>query len=141
MPAAGNSVLQVGSRGSVWRIGQPPRAATGTFAMEIIGAAAIMSCYARSESLRQLKRPSKNHHWRFGLTGPLRFTPLDGVQTSARILSDAEIRELGYVLVEADSKEVLEARRMCQIHHPDRGGDPDMFMRWKYKLDKLRRRV
>ena len=88
-----------------------------------------------------MKKPGKNHHWRFGLSGPLRFVPLDGVETPCRILSDAEIRELGYVLVEADYEEILEARRMCQQHHPDRGGDPDVFRKWKYKLDKLRRRV
>lgn len=67
--------------------------------------------------------------------------PLDGVETPVRILTDAEIRELGYDLVEAKHEEILEARRMCQQHHPDRGGDPDEFRRWKYKLDKLRRRV
>lgn len=88
-----------------------------------------------------LSRPSRNHHWRYGLSGPLRYTPLDGVETPVRILSDAEIRELGYVLVEADYEAILEARRMCQQHHPDRGGDPDVFQRWKYKLDKLRRRA
>jgi hypothetical protein len=88
-----------------------------------------------------LRKPRKNHHWRFGLSGPLRFVPLDGVETPARILSDEEIRKLGYVLVEADYEEILEARRMCQQHHPDRGGDPDVFRKWKYKLDKLRRRV
>jgi len=88
-----------------------------------------------------LSKPRKNHHWRFGLSGPLRFVPLDGVETPVRILTDAEIRELGYVLVEADYEAILEARRMCQQHHPDRGGDPDVFRQWKYKLDKLRRRV
>jgi hypothetical protein len=67
--------------------------------------------------------------------------PLDGIETSTRILSDAEIRALGYVLVEADHAAILEARRMCQRHHPDRGGNPDLFREWKYKLDKLRRRV
>lgn len=88
-----------------------------------------------------MPRPARNHHWRFGLSGPLRFTPLDGVETSARILSDSEIRALGYSLVEADHAKILEARRMCQMHHPDRGGDADLFREWKYKLDKLRRRV
>ena len=58
-----------------------------------------------------------------------------------RILSDSEIRALGYVLVEADHEEILQARRMCQMHHPDRGGDPELFRLWKYRLDKLRRRV
>jgi hypothetical protein len=88
-----------------------------------------------------LRRPGKNHHWRFGIRGPLRFVPYDGVETPVRILSDAEIRGLGYVLVEAGPEEILEARRMCQQHHPDRGGDPEQFRAWKYRLDKLRRRV
>jgi hypothetical protein len=88
-----------------------------------------------------LRRPSRNHHWRFGISGPLRYAPYDGIETPARILSDAEIRALGYVLVEADHEEILEARRMCQRHHPDRGGDPAQFRKWKHKLDKLRRRV
>ena len=88
-----------------------------------------------------MPRPSRNHHWRFGLSGPLRYTPYDGVETPCRILSDREIRELGYTLVEADHEEIMEARRMCQQHHPDRGGDADTFRKWKYKLDKLRRRV
>ncbi len=88
-----------------------------------------------------MRRPSKKHQWRFGLSGPLRYTPLDGIETPVRILSDAEIRALGYVLAEADHEAILNARRMCQLHHPDRGGDPEEFRRWKYKLDKLRRRV
>jgi hypothetical protein len=88
-----------------------------------------------------LRRPARKHQWRFGLTGPLRYVPFDGVETPVRILSDSEIRALGYVLVEADHEEILEARRMCQRHHPDRGGDPAQFREWKYKLDKLRRRV
>jgi hypothetical protein len=67
--------------------------------------------------------------------------PYDGVETPVRILSDREIRDLGYTLVEANHAEILEARRMCQQHHPDRGGDADKFREWKYKLDKLRRRV
>jgi hypothetical protein len=67
--------------------------------------------------------------------------PLDGIETKVRILSDAEIRALGYTLVEANHAEILEARRMCQRHHPDRGGDPAEFRRWKHRLDKLRRRV
>lgn len=67
--------------------------------------------------------------------------PLDGIETPVRILSDSEIRALGYVLVEADYEEILAARRMCQRHHPDRGGDAELFRQWKYKLDKLRRRV
>jgi hypothetical protein len=88
-----------------------------------------------------LRRPGRNHSWRFGVRGPLRFIPFDGVETPVRILSDAEIRALGYDLVQASHAEILDARRMCQLHHPDRGGDPDLFMQWKYKLDKLRRRV
>jgi hypothetical protein len=35
----------------------------------------------------------------------------------------------------------MEARRMCQEHHPDRGGDPEIFQHWKEKLDRLKRRV
>jgi hypothetical protein len=88
-----------------------------------------------------LRRPSRNHSWRFGVRGPLRYVPLDGLETPVRILSDAEIRALGYVLIEADHVEILEARRMCQRHHPDRGGDPALFRQWKHRLDKLRRRV
>lgn len=67
--------------------------------------------------------------------------PYDGIETPVRILSDAEIRALGYSLVEADHAAILEARRQCQQHHPDRGGDPVEFMLWKRKLDKLRRRI
>ena len=67
--------------------------------------------------------------------------PFDGIETPVRILSDSEIRALGYVLVVADHEEILEARRQCQRHHPDRGGDPALFREWKYRLDKLRRRV
>lgn len=88
-----------------------------------------------------MSRPARNHHWRFGLSGPLRYTPYDGVESPVRILSDREIRELGYTLVEADFEAILEARRMCQQHHPDRGGDAEEFQRWKHKLDKLRRRA
>lgn len=88
-----------------------------------------------------MRRPAKSHQWRFGLSGPLRYTPLDGTETPVRILSDSEIRALGYVLVEADHEEILQARRMCQMHHPDRGGDAAVFRQWKYRLDKLRRRV
>jgi hypothetical protein len=88
-----------------------------------------------------LRRPARNHHWRFSIRGPLRYVPLDGVESPVRILSDAEIHALGYTLVEANHAEILEARRQCQRHHPDRGGDPVEFRRWKYRLDKLRRRV
>ena len=88
-----------------------------------------------------MRRPARNHQWRFGIRGPLRFVPYDGKETPVRILSDAEIRALGYVLVEADHEQILEARRMCQRHHPDKGGDPVVFQQWKRKLDKLRRRI
>lgn len=88
-----------------------------------------------------MPRPSRKHSWRLGLSGPVRYVPLDGVETPVRILTDAEIRALGYVLVEADDADILEARRMCQHNHPDRGGDPEVFRKWKYRLDKLRRRV
>lgn len=80
------------------------------------------------------------HPWRAGLTGPLRYAPLDGVHNPVRILPDSEIRALGYDLVTADAAEILDARRMCQTHHPDKGGDPAVFQHWKEKLDKLRRR-
>jgi hypothetical protein len=30
---------------------------------------------------------------------------------------------------------------MCQLHHPDRGGDPEVFQMWKEKLDRLKRKV
>ena len=60
-------------------------------------------------------------------------------ETPARILSAEEIRELGYVL-SIPHAEIDEARIMCQRTHPDKGGDPREFQRWKQRLDKLRRR-
>ena len=52
----------------------------------------------------------------------------------------AEIEELGLELV-IPVAEILEARRMCQQLHPDRGGDPEEFQYWKEKLDRLKRKV
>jgi hypothetical protein len=88
------------------------------------------------------RKPAKDHPWRFGIgfTGPLRFsTPDDSAPSPVRILSAAEIDELGYSLI-VPTVEILEARRMCQKHHPDKGGDADTFQFWKEKLDRLRRR-
>ena len=57
-----------------------------------------------------------------------------------KTLSQTEIEALGLELV-LPVHEIMEARRMCQEHHPDRGGDPALFQHWKEKLDKLKRRV
>ena len=84
-------------------------------------------------------KPRKNHPWRVDVRGVLRFTPLDGIETPVRILSADEIRELGYVL-SIPHAEIAEARAMCQRTHPDKGGDPLEFQKWKRRLDKLRRR-
>ena len=88
-----------------------------------------------------MQRPTKSHPWRRGVRGPLRYSPLDGIERPVRILPDHEIRALGYTLLTADPAEIHEARRMCQRHHPDKGGDPVVFQQWKRKLDKLRRRI
>jgi hypothetical protein len=74
-----------------------------------------------------------------GVRGVFRFVPLDGIETRARILSAEEIRELGYEL-SVPHAEIAEARVMCQRTHPDKGGDPAEFQKWKRRLDKLRRR-
>ena len=84
-------------------------------------------------------KPRKNHPWRVDVRGVLRFSPLDGIENSVRILSADEIRELGYSL-SIPHAEISEARVMCQRTHPDKGGDPREFQRWKQRLDKLRRR-
>lgn len=87
-------------------------------------------------------KPAKNHPWRFGIgfTGPLRFsTPDNSTPFPVRRLSAAEIDALGYMLV-VPTAEIMEARRMCQRHHPDKGGDAKTFQRWKEELDRLRRR-
>jgi hypothetical protein len=87
-------------------------------------------------------KPAKDHPWRFGagFTGPLRYSTPDGSSPSpVRSLSAAEIDELGYVLV-VPTVEIMEARRMCQKHHPDKGGDARTFQHWKERLDRLRRR-
>jgi hypothetical protein len=57
-----------------------------------------------------------------------------------KTLSPSEIAELGLELV-IPVAEILEARRMCQQLHPDRGGDPEEFQFWKEKLDRLKRKV
>ncbi len=87
-------------------------------------------------------KPKKDHPWRFGIgfTGPLRFsTPDNSAPFPVRILSADEIDELGYALV-LPTAEIMEARRMCQRHHPDKGGDASTFQHWKEQLDRLRRR-
>jgi len=84
-------------------------------------------------------KPRRTHPWRYDVRGVLRFTPLDGVETPVRILSDEEIRMLGYSL-SVPHAEIAEARVMCQRTHPDKGGDAREFQRWKRRLDKLRRR-
>ena len=74
--------------------------------------------------------------------------PAPGAVSTARLrkraryetLSESEIEALGLKLV-LPVHEIAEARRMCQVHHPDRGGDPEVFQHWKEKLDRLRRRV
>ena len=50
------------------------------------------------------------------------------------------MKSLGLDLV-LPIEEIVEARRMCQQLHPDRGGDPEEFQYWKERLDRLRRRV
>ena len=87
-------------------------------------------------------KPAKNHPWRYGIgfTGPLRYKPIDDSEPApVRILSAAEIAELGYELI-LPNVEIMRARRMCQQHHPDKGGDAATFQHWKEQLDRLRRR-
>jgi hypothetical protein len=66
-------------------------------------------------------------------------TPDNSAPFTVRSLSAAEIAELGYTLI-VPTAEIMEARRMCQQHHPDKGGDAKTFQHWKEKLDRLRRR-
>jgi hypothetical protein len=84
-------------------------------------------------------KPRKDHPWRANVRGVLRFVPLDGIEAPVRILSADEIRELGYAL-SVPHAEIAEARLMCQQTHPDKGGNPREFQKWKQRLDKLRRR-
>lgn len=84
-------------------------------------------------------KPRKDHPWRVGVQGVLRYVPLDGMETPVRILSADEIRDLGYAL-SIPHDEIAEARSMCQQTHPDKGGDPREFQKWKRRLDRLRRR-
>ncbi|MEQ8692477.1 MAG: hypothetical protein RIC89_16805 [Pseudomonadales bacterium] len=98
-----------------------------------------------------MPKPSKNHPWKLGLSGPVSYArkststwrgfyrPPDEA-SPVRTLSESEIEELGLQLV-LPVHEIMEARRMCQEHHPDRGGDPEVFQYWKEKLDRLKRRV
>ena len=78
-------------------------------------------------------KPAKDHPWRFGIgfTGPLRFsTPDKSAPGPGRTLSASEIDELGYTLI-VPTAEIMEAYRMCQRHHPDKGGDSRTFQHWK----------
>ena len=98
-----------------------------------------------------MPKPAKNHPWKLGLSGPVSYAsrshsswrgfyrPPENA-SPVRTLSPKEIEELGLELV-IPVKEILEARRMCQKLHPDRGGDPVEFQYWKEKLDRLKRRV
>jgi len=98
-----------------------------------------------------MPKPAKNHPWKLGLSGPVSYAsrpngswrgfyrpPEDA--SPVRTLSATEIEALGLQLV-LPVQEILEARRMCQEHHPDRGGDPEVFQHWKEKLDRLKRRA
>jgi hypothetical protein len=98
-----------------------------------------------------MAKPSKNHPWKLGLSGPVSYAgksnstwrgfyrPPEEAST-VKTLSESEIEALGLQLV-LPVHEILEARRMCQLHHPDRGGDPEVFQMWKEKLDRLKRKV
>ncbi|MDP6377774.1 MAG: hypothetical protein QF921_18375 [Pseudomonadales bacterium] len=97
------------------------------------------------------KKPARNHPWRLGLSGPAAYANRStttwrgffrGPNESApvRTLTRAEIEELGLEL-SIPVKEIMEARRMCQQEHPDRGGDPMVFQYWKERLDRLKRRT
>lgn len=98
-----------------------------------------------------MPKPAKNHPWKLGLSGPVSYANRSDSTwrgfyqppeeaSPVRTLSKSEIEELGLQLV-LPVHEILEARRMCQEHHPDRGGDPEVFQHWKEKLDRLKRRV
>ncbi len=97
------------------------------------------------------RKPAKNHPWKLGLSGPVSYggksrgswsgfyRPPENA-SPVKTLSPAEIKALGLDLV-LPIEEIIEARRMCQQLHPDRGGDPEQFQYWKERLDRLRRRV
>ena len=98
-----------------------------------------------------MKKPAKNHPWKLGLSGPVSYASRNSSNwrgfyrqpeesSSVKTLSASEIEELGLELV-IPVAEILEARRMCQQLHPDRGGDPEEFQYWKEKLDRLKRKV
>ena len=97
------------------------------------------------------RKPAKNHPWKLGLSGPVSYGGKNRGNWSGfyrppetpspvKTLSPAEIKALGLDLV-LPIEDIVEARRMCQQHHPDRGGDPETFQYWKERLDHLRRRV
>tara|TARA_X000000950_G_scaffold276383_1_gene364188 strand:- start:2596 stop:2901 length:306 start_codon:yes stop_codon:yes gene_type:complete len=98
-----------------------------------------------------MKKPSKNHPWKLGLSGPVSYAQRNNSgwrgfyrppesASPVKTLSPSEIEELGLELV-IPVAEIAEARRMCQQHHPDRGGDPAVFQYWKERLDRLKRKV
>ena len=98
-----------------------------------------------------MKKPAKNHPWKLGLSGPVSYASRNSSNwrdfyrhseesSPVKTLSASEIEELGLELV-IPVAEILEARRMCQQLHPDRGGDPEEFQYWKEKLDRLKRKV
>ena len=97
-----------------------------------------------------MKKPSKNHPWKLGLSGPVSYGSRRGStrgyyrppeeSSPVKTLSPSEIEALGLDLV-VPVKEIMEARKMCQQLHPDRGGDPEEFQYWKEKLDRLKRKT
>ena len=98
-----------------------------------------------------MKKPAKNHPWKLGFSGPVFYASRHSSNwrgfyrqpeesSPVKTLSPSEIEELGLELV-IPVAEILEARRMCQQLHPDRGGDPEEFQYWKEKLDRLKRKV
>ena len=97
-----------------------------------------------------MKKPSKNHPWKLGLSGPVSYGSRRAStrgyyrppeeSSPVKTLSPSEIEELGLDLV-VPVKEIMEARKMCQQLHPDRGGDPEEFQYWKEKLDRLKRKT
>ena len=97
-----------------------------------------------------MKKPSKNHPWKLGLSGPVSYGSRRGSargyyrppeeSSPVKTLTPSEIEELGLDLV-VPVKEIMEARKMCQQLHPDRGGDPEEFQYWKEKLDRLKRKT
>ena len=97
-----------------------------------------------------MKKPSKHHPWKLGLSGPVSYGRRRGStrgyyrppeeSSPVKTLSPSEIEELGLDLV-VPVKEIMEARKMCQQLHPDRGGDPEEFQYWKEKLDRLKRKT